>query len=213
MSLLHSILGFLRHRPMHGYEIKNAFETVIGGPDWELSTGKVYNTLDRLEESGWVARQNPEAETTERKVYELTAEGREELVRWLLSPVSRQYRLRDEFYVKLIISLIAEDTLPARVIQEQRKYLFQELHTLTSERDRIRPARDLPRLLLLDSAMMHLEADLRWLDMCEARLEELRSQPWHLPESRPRGRPRKSDEGGSATDRKSPAIPRPGLHR
>jgi hypothetical protein len=38
---------------------------------------------------------------------------------------------------------------------------------------------------------MHLEADLRWLDMIEARLDEIRRQPLPEPESKPRGRPKK----------------------
>jgi len=44
---------------------------------------------------------------------------------------------------------------------------------------------------LLDKAVMHLEADLRWLDMIEARLNEIRRQPLPEPESKPRGRPKK----------------------
>jgi hypothetical protein len=45
--------------------------------------------------------------------------------------------------------------------------------------------------LLLDQAIMHVEADLRWLDVIEARLEEVRQQPLPEPEARRRGRPRK----------------------
>jgi len=39
---------------------------------------------------------------------------------------------------------------------------------------------------------MHLEADLRWLDMVEGRLDEIRSHPPPEPEMRPRGRPKKN---------------------
>jgi len=45
---------------------------------------------------------------------------------------------------------------------------------------------------LLDKAAMHLEADLRWLDMIEGRLDEIKRQPLPEPESKPRGRPRKT---------------------
>jgi len=41
---------------------------------------------------------------------------------------------------------------------------------------------------------MHLEADLRWLDTAEARLDEIRRQPLPEPEAKPRGRPRKNGE-------------------
>jgi hypothetical protein len=36
---------------------------------------------------------------------------------------------------------------------------------------------------------MHLEADLRWLEMVEARLSEINRQPLPEPEEKPRGRP------------------------
>jgi hypothetical protein len=38
---------------------------------------------------------------------------------------------------------------------------------------------------------MHLEADLRWLDMMEAQLDEIRRQPLPEPEIKPWGRPKK----------------------
>jgi hypothetical protein len=41
---------------------------------------------------------------------------------------------------------------------------------------------------------MHVEADLRWLDMVEARLGEMGRQKTPLPPARPRGRPRKITE-------------------
>jgi hypothetical protein len=44
---------------------------------------------------------------------------------------------------------------------------------------------------LLDKAVMHLEADLRWLDMIDARLDDVKKQPLPVPEPRPRGRPPK----------------------
>jgi len=50
------------------------------------------------------------------------------------------------------------------------------------------------QILLQDKSIMHLEADLRWLDITEQRLEEVKGQPLPEPELRRRGRPRKSAE-------------------
>jgi hypothetical protein len=49
----------------------------------------------------------------------------------------------------------------------------------------------LAQILLMDKAIMHLEADLRWLDIVEQRLDEIRSQPAPVPDIKPRGRPKK----------------------
>jgi hypothetical protein len=65
------------------------------------------------------------------------------------------------------------------------------LHELTVQRDGSDPQTDLAHILLLDQAIMHVEADLRWLEVIESRFEEVRRQPLPVPEPRPRGRPRK----------------------
>jgi len=39
--------------------------------------------------------------------------------------------------------------------------------------------------------MAHIEADLRWLEIIETRLDEVRRQPLPEPAIRPRGRPAK----------------------
>jgi hypothetical protein len=80
---------------------------------------------------------------------------------------------------------------PDRLIQTQRAYLYQELHDVTEQRGQADSSRELAQILLLDKAIMHLEADLRWLDMIEGRLDEIKHQPLPEPESKPRGRPRK----------------------
>ena len=63
-------------------------------------------------------------------------------------------------------------------------------------------ARELARILLLDSAIMHTEAELRWLDIVEVRLEEVQAQPPPERQLRKRGRPRREEIG-----RQGPAPP------
>ena len=77
------------------------------------------------------------------------------------------------------------------MIQIQRAKLYQDLHALTTKRGQTDPGRELAHLLLLDSAVMHIEADLHWLEMVDARLDEIKRQPAPQPEIRPRGRPPK----------------------
>ncbi len=160
------------------------------GDHWVINTGQIYSTLSRLERDGLVARQSASVdEAADRIVYELTEEGEAELKRWYREPVSRDDRLRDSFYAKLILSLFSGPVSPSEVLQAQRRELLSEMHELTSMRAEADPASELPWLLLLEGAIMHLEADLRWLDMCQARLDELRQMPTPRHVSRPRGRP------------------------
>jgi hypothetical protein len=92
-----------------------------------------------------------------------------------------------------MISLAAKDGDPRQVIYVQRASLYKELHAITAQRSQVDPHHELAHVLLLDQAVMHLEADLRWLEMVEARLDEIRRQPLPEPEERPRGRPPKGD--------------------
>ncbi|OLD50677.1 MAG: hypothetical protein AUI42_02250 [Actinobacteria bacterium 13_1_40CM_2_65_8] len=42
------MLGLLKGEPLHGYEVKNRFEAMLGGT-WEVNIGQIYTTLQRLE--------------------------------------------------------------------------------------------------------------------------------------------------------------------
>ena len=104
---------------------------------------------------------------------------------------------RDKFYVKLMIGLVSGKADPTRMIQTQRARLFQELHDATAQRDNFDSQSELAQILLFDKTIMHLEADLRWLDMIEMRIEAIKGQPIAEVELRPRGRPRKGDKGST----------------
>jgi len=192
LSVRNAILGLLAQRPRHGYELRAAFEALVGGEDfWDVKPAQVYTTLARLEESGFVRQASVEHDgEPEKRVYTLTPAGEQELENWFLTGVQSEHQ-RDEFYIKLMLSLTCGAASPAQVIHAQRSRLYQELHDLTVHRNETDPMRELSQIFLLDKAIMHIEADLRWLDMIESRLDEIQSQPMPEPELRPRGRPRK----------------------
>ena len=45
MSLKYGLLGLLTSEPLHGYEVKNRFEAMLGGT-WEVNIGQVYTGQD-----------------------------------------------------------------------------------------------------------------------------------------------------------------------
>jgi DNA-binding PadR family transcriptional regulator len=194
-----ALLALLWERPRHGYELRDLFEAALGGY-WELNSGQIYSSLDRLARDGLVVEEGIEKGAgPDKRLWALTDEGSEELANWFASPVQRDSRLRDELYLKLMLALVAQPSKAQQILIVQRRGLFQELHDLTARRSVLDPRRHLARILLLDSAIMHTEAELRWLDMLDARLDEIRVQPPPIPPPRPRGRPRKtSGDGGIA---------------
>ncbi len=194
MSVKNALLGLLAHHPRHGYELHDAFEAMVGGEqNWDLKPAQVYSTLTRLEKQGLIVEESIEQDGgPEKRIYTLTDAGHKALARWFSVPVGGNHQ-RDEFFLKLMISLAAEDGDPRQVIYVQRASLYKELHAITAQRSQVDPHHELAHVLLLDQAVMHLEADLRWLEMIEARLDEIRRQPLPEPEERPRGRPPKGD--------------------
>jgi DNA-binding PadR family transcriptional regulator len=194
MTVRNALLGLLEQKPRHGYELHDAFEAVVGGEQiWDVKPAQIYTTLNRLEKGGLVVQQRIEQEGgPEKQIYAVTDEGRQVLREWFLRPVSSRHQ-RDEFFLKLMMSLATGEADPQRVIYVQRASLYRDLHDLTVQRGQADPREALAFILLLDQAIMHLEADLRWLEMVEARLDEVKRQPLPEPESRPRGRPPKKE--------------------
>lgn len=193
MSVRYALLGLLSKHSCHGYELRAAFEALAGGKDtWDVKPAQVYVTLERLEDSGYVYRESVEKDGgPEKRIYSLTEFGKTELERWYATGTVDEYQ-RDEFFVKLMLSLDDPGANPHRIIQIQRSLLYQELHQITTQRQQANPRQELAQILRMDKTVMHLEADLRWLEMIEARLDEVRRQPKPQPEARPRGRPPKN---------------------
>jgi len=198
MSVRNALLGLLAQQPRHGYELHDAFEAMVGGEqNWDIKPAQVYTTLSRLEKSGLVAQEAVAQDGgPEKVIYRITAQGLDELNVWLSEPVKTTHQ-RDEFYVKLMLCLAAENGNPRQVIYTQRASLYQELHALTHQRADANPRSELAHILLMDQAIMRVEADLRWLDMVETRIDEIADQPLPEPESRRRGRPPKGDKGST----------------
>jgi DNA-binding PadR family transcriptional regulator len=195
LSVRNAILGLLAQKSRHGYELHAAFSAVVGEASWDVKPAQIYTTLERLEESGLVQTKSDlgEGREPDRRIYAITRDGRDALKGWFDDGVPTEHQ-RDEFFVKLMIGLVSGEADPARIIQTQRSRLYQEMHDATTQRDTYDPQIEMAQILLTDKTIMHLEADLRWLDMIEMRLEAIKGQPFPEPEIRKRGRPKKASQ-------------------
>jgi hypothetical protein len=71
------------------------------------------------------------------------------------------------------------------ILQAQRTATVEGLQQLTRTKANADPDADLAWLLVVDSMIMHAEAEIRWLDLCEARLRRARPLPAALPADEP----------------------------
>src|SRR5439155_27244664 len=112
MSIKHAILGLLAERPLHGYELKAAYEEELV-PSTQLNYGQVYTTLERLGRDGLVGHELvSQTERPDKKVFALTPAGRKELKDWLSRPSQLDLDLRNEAFLKLILARHLEDVDP-----------------------------------------------------------------------------------------------------
>ena len=77
-------------------------------------------------------------------------------------------RLRDDFFVKLVLARAAGIADPLELIDRQRAAYLQALRDLDDVAAQANG--DETAALLVEGAALHLEADLKWLDLCEQRM-------------------------------------------
>jgi DNA-binding PadR family transcriptional regulator len=109
-----------------------------------------------------------QAERPDKKVYAITAEGQNELRKWLRTPSPLDLDLRNETFLKLSLARRLKDSNQLEVLAVERRAGFERLHEVTQARARAsRENSPVQTLLLLDLAILRLEAFLKWLERCE----------------------------------------------
>ena len=168
MSIGHTFLGLLEDGPRHGYDLKRSYDERFGA-DKPLAYGQVYATLARLLKHGLVAVDGTEPGAgPERKRYVITDQGVADIDHWLGEPEEPDVYLQSTLYQKLVLALLT-GRAAAEVLETQRTRHLERMRELT----RRKSAGDLADKLICDHAIFHLEADLRWLELTAARLDEL----------------------------------------
>ena len=181
MSVRNALLALLEQGPRYGYQLRAEFEHHTGGT-WPLNVGQVYTTLARLERDGLVEGRGEDGEG--HVVYVVTDAGRREVAEWFTSPVARTQPPRDELAIKLALAVTVPGVDVGAVIQQQRSATMTALqdYTRLKRQASAGPAvgsdgsAELAWGLVLDSLVFGAEAEIRWLDHCEARLRRAASE-------------------------------------
>ena len=168
MSVPRALLGLLEQEPNHGYELKRQYDHYFGH-DKPLPYGQVYSTLARLARDGQVsAGGNAPGEGPERKLYAITDEGAAAVDEWLTMPEPPEPHLQTVLAVKVVLALLLDRPADA-YLDTQRHAHLARMRELTA----LRRSAPLAEALLIDHAIFHLEADLRWIDLTTSRLDHL----------------------------------------
>ena len=168
MTVRNALLALLEQGPMYGYQLRSEFERRTGAT-WPLNVGQVYTTLARLERDLLVEGTGVDEEG--HVMYAATQAGHEEVAAWFTTPVARTQPPRDELAIKLALAVTVPGVDVGTVIQQQRTATMTALQDYTRLKRRSPgTGGDLAWSLVLDSLVFAAEAEIRWLDHCEARV-------------------------------------------
>jgi len=162
------ILGFVRNEPRSGYEIKAVVDNSTRF-FWAASYGQIYPELKRLAEAGLIVGSDVPTGGRKRTVYEITADGEEELRSWLRQE-PETFEMRDEGLLKLFFA----DALPReeavqilRSMRVRREAVHQQLQALRQMKGEL----DDPfPMMVLEGGLEFSEWFADWCERMEARL-------------------------------------------
>ena len=158
------LLALLAQQASHGYELRARLQLALGPLAEALNAGQVYVTLNRLEKAGLVTSERVgQTDRPDRKVYALSAAGRERVLEWL-EDTSWPKPAPAEFHLKLVAAAAAGLADPVRLVDVQRHALLAEL--ATAQRTALAEPDGSVSGLLLEGVVLRLQADLRWLEEC-----------------------------------------------
>jgi DNA-binding PadR family transcriptional regulator len=169
------LLALLAKEAAHGYQLRAQLQLALGPLAEVLNAGQVYVTLNRLEKADLVASKRVgQADRPDRKVYELTAAGRERVIAWL-ADTSWPKPAPAEFHLKLVAAAAAGLGDPVRLVDTQRHAVLAGL--AAAQRAALTEPDGSVAGLLLEGVVLRLQADLRWLEAC--------AQYWTSTKGRP----------------------------
>jgi DNA-binding PadR family transcriptional regulator len=155
-----AILGLLKERPMHGYQLNRELSEQVGGL-WRVSYGSLYPSLRRLERQGAITSQ-PGTGARRKTVYAITPEG-ERLFLELLEETPQENQTEDaRFRVRLAFFRYLPPETRVRLLERRRQALETRLDDVKAHLRDAATTDDYQRALL-DHARVGTESDIAWL--------------------------------------------------
>jgi DNA-binding PadR family transcriptional regulator len=170
------VLGLLKERQMHGYELRKQLGTMLG-PFWQVSWGSLYPALRRLAKSGAVEKvAEPAPAKTRRsgKAATTSVSGRRKTV-YRITPAGEQMFLdmleetaaavdAEHFTLKLAFFRYLAPEARLRLLERRRAYLTEKLAQFRANLRELGERIDSYTLSLQNHSMASTESDIKWID-------------------------------------------------
>jgi DNA-binding PadR family transcriptional regulator len=160
-----AILGLLKERPMHGYELRKQLSQKLG-LFWTVSFGSLYPTLKKLERRGVVEKVTAEGEERPRRKqeYRITAAGEDDFLA-LLGEVDTSAFDEEKFPLRLAFFRYLKPEIRLRLLERRRSYLEDRLAQGERALQRaLRLRADTYTVALMRHGVNGINNDIAWLD-------------------------------------------------
>ncbi len=179
MGLAQAILSCLMEVPQSGYDLSKVFSEAVGY-FWHASQQQVYRELGKLEAAGLIVAQTiPREGRLDKKLYSITALGKQHLVEWMQNK-SEPDVIREDLLVKIFSGNLVPVSLLLEDIERRRQI---HLATLSRYRKIEREEFPHPDALTWKQKLQHLvlsrgiRFELEWIAWCDEALLVLESSP------------------------------------
>lgn len=167
MSTRHVILGLLRERPGHTYDVAVRFGKRL--QPWQMNRGQVYRMVTALESEGLIEKIGPQDENLRSgPPWKLTSKGADELDRWFATRSEDVEPLRGELLAKFAVAepadaaqlLVALDWYERALIAEIASDIQRQQENSTTG---LGDWSDQVADCISDGAILHRDAELIWV--------------------------------------------------
>jgi DNA-binding PadR family transcriptional regulator len=163
-----ALLGLLSESPMHGYELRKRLSSLLGAFR-AFSYGSLYPTLRRLSEAGWISEESPLDTTSAsirsrrgKRVYQLTAEGKEHLAD-LLAEVGPDAFDDEGFGARLAFFAQTRSEIRLQILEGRRRRVEEQRDGMKSALARTGERVDRYTRVLHEHGLESVDREVRWL--------------------------------------------------
>ena len=180
MSLKHGLLGLLTIRKSSGYDLSKLFQESLSF-FWVANQSQIYRELDKMEQVGWVVSSKVEQDARPNKrVYGITKEGNQELIRWLKEENAEDLAVvRNPLLMKLFFSGKVDREYAIALLKNYRKFCVDARQEIRAEVEGIAEVEESAAkpaywLYATEYSIRNYDFQIKWIDETLRRLENLK---------------------------------------
>ncbi|TKJ41661.1 hypothetical protein CEE37_03585 [candidate division LCP-89 bacterium B3_LCP] len=174
MSVEIGILGLLREKNYHGYELKKEIQHRMS--HWtDVKFGSIYHALRKLVDRGAVEKAAEERQSgrPERTIYRITKSGEEEFLVLLRDLLNRFQRV----YLEFNIGFYFAGSVPTKELDDILSRRIDYHHELVEKLENHKNMpyfQEIPGVteVILENSIFHLKAEEEWLKFARKRINK-----------------------------------------